>query len=415
MNLSNLLKKMELQGLEFNTNAFHQYKDGSILMGGINGLNYFHPDSITLSKYISPIHISSLLVNGETYLGDHPNVKSSYEFPYTQSTLSFSFHAIDHTGPEETQTKFKLIGKDDNWSPGTTADGFAKYSNLAPGSYTFSILGANADGVWNPKPRNIQITIHPPWYATWWARTLGIFLIAGIIYLTFRTYYKRQLREKDLQLREKNLIISKQQALADERTRIASEMHDDLGGGLTTIRFLSQKILQKSSDITIKSQITKIVHQSETLVNNMGEIIWAMNAGFDTLQSLISYTRRYANTYLEDYNISLDFEVEGSTKNIKLTGAERRNIFLIIKESLHNTVKHAEASQVSIIYEIGKELMIRFKDNGKGLEDSNILGNGLSNMKNRIQKISGSIVFANSDGLEIILHVPLNKPSTKDM
>jgi len=401
-------EKDGVQGLEFNTNAYHQYEDGSILMGGMNGLNYFHPDSITLSEFVSPIHVSSLLVNDELYLGDRPNVTSAYTFPYDQNTLSFSFHAIDHTSPYDTQTKFKMVGKDDNWSPGTTADGFAKYSNLEPGSYTFSILGANADGVWNAEPRNINITILPPWYATWWARTLGILLLGGFVYLTFRTYYKRQLREKDLQLREKNLIISKQKALAEERTRIAAEMHDDLGGGLTTIRFLSQKVLAKSNDHSIKKHVSKIVQQSETLVNNMSEIIWAMNAGFDTLQSLISYSRRYANRYFENYAIDLKFEVRGSTKNIKINGAKRRNVFLIIKEVLHNTVKHSKAKNVSILFDIDNSLIIRIKDDGIGLQSTNELGNGLKNMETRIRGVNGVIEFENIDGLEIILDVPLH-------
>ena len=399
----------ELHGMsnnEFNSNANFAFDDGGVLLGSQNSLIYVNTDSIQLSKKSVTIHVSDFKINGNSYEVQEANTIKSLTLRHDQNQLMFGFHAIDYS-IGKTKTKYTMKGLSDFWTITENGSGLVSYPGLPPGSYTFSILGANADGVWNPEPRNINITILPPWYATWWARTLGILLLSGLTYLTFRTYYKRQLREKDLQLREKNLIISKQQALAEERTRIAAEMHDDLGGGLTTIRFLSQNVLTKSTDQSIKKQVSKIVLQSETLVNNMSEIIWAMNAGFDTLQSLISYSRRYANRYLENYEIDLKFEVLGRTKDIKINGAKRRNIFLTIKEALHNIVKHSNANNVLIHYDISKTLKIQIRDNGTGLEKENELGNGFKNMQSRIQNIDGTIEFENKNGLEIILNIPI--------
>ena len=400
--------KDDLQGLEYNTGAHLQTEDGHILFGGMHGLDYFHPDSITLSDYKSPIYFSSLLVNEEPYPHQTAQTLDAITLPYEQNTLTFGFHAIDYTDPKNTLTKYKLVGKDNEFSKETSADGTARYSNLDPGEYTFTVMGANSDHVWNPTPRTLHITILPPWYATWWARSLGILFISGLIYLTFRGYYKRQLREKDLALREANLTISQQKALSEERTRIAAEMHDDLGGGLTTIRFLSQKVMRTVTNESLKTQVTKIVNLSEGLVKNMSEIIWAMDAGYDSMSSLISYTRRYAHEYLEDYDIHLSFKVEGGkTGGIPLSGHQRRNIFLVVKESIHNTIKHANASELLILFKIDKDLIINIKDNGVGLKADTTGGNGLKNMRKRVEALGGNIKFLKEDGLNIEITIPI--------
>lgn len=401
--------KHGIQGLEYNTGAHLQTEDGHILFGGMKGLDYFHPDSITLSDYKSPIYFSSFLVNEEPYPEQTAQTLDTVILPFNQNTLTFGFHAIDYTDPQNTLTKYKLVGKDNEYSKETSADGSARYSNLDPGEYVFTVMGTNADHVWNPTPRTLHITILPPWYATWWARSLGIFLIGGLTYFTIRSYYKRQIREKDLALREANLTISQQKVLSEERTRIAAEMHDDLGGGLTSIRFLSQKVLRSVTNEGLKTQVSKIVNLSEGLVSNMSEIIWAMDAGFDSLTSLISYVRRYAHEYLEDYNIDLSFKFEGkSTVGIPLSGNQRRNIFLVIKEAIHNTVKHSDANKLSIQFKVEENLKIEIVDNGIGLQGNDVSGNGLKNMNRRVQVLGGNIKIVSKDGLNIKIQVPLN-------
>jgi len=401
--------KHRIQSLEYNTGAHFQTEDGHILFGGMKGLDYFHPDSITLSNYQSPIYFSSFLVNEETYPEQTAQTLDTVILPFNQNTLTFGFHAIDYSDPHNTLTKYKLVGKDNVFSKETSADGSARYSNLDPGDYIFTVMGANSDHVWNPNPRTLHITILPPWYATWWARSLGVLLIVGLIYFTIRSYYKRQIREKDLALREANLTISQQNALSEERTRIAAEMHDDLGGGLTSIRFLSQKVFRTVTNEGLKTQVSKIVNLSEGLVNNMSEIIWAMDAGFDSLSSLISYVRRYAHEYLEDYDIDLSFIVERRpSTGIPLSGNQRRNIFLVIKEAIHNAVKHAKASKLKIRILVEDVLIIEIIDNGIGLNENFIKGNGMKNMERRVKALGGNILISEDDGLNIKIHVPFS-------
>src|SRR6187549_1419839 len=126
-------------------------------------------------------------------------------------------------------------------------------------------------------------------------------LLGSILIWFIISYQKKKFQnetdKKDALLREQALLIESQQAIELERTRIASEMHDDLGSGLTTIRYLSDKALTQAKDAEEAIQIKKIADHSNDLVRNMSEIIWAMNARFDNADSLTSYLRRYASEY----------------------------------------------------------------------------------------------------------------------
>ena len=131
-----------------------------------------------------------------------------------------------------------------------------------------------------------------------------------------------------------------------------------------------------------------------------------MNAGFDTLDNLISYSRRYAYEFLEPYPIELKFKVDGSADGLPLTGEQRRNTFLVIKEALNNIVKHAEATDVEINFQIADKLTIDIIDNGKGLENDNQFGNGLKNMEKRISSLGGSFSITSDPKTCIKISVP---------
>lgn len=237
---------------------------------------------------------------------------------------------------------------------------------------------------------------------------IGLSLLSLLIYRNQKI--KTSATEKELENANLKATLEKQKALELERVRIAAEMHDDLGGGLTTIKFLSQKVLKSIDSNADKIKVEKIVSHSKKLVNNMSEIIWAMNAGFDTLESLVAYTRRFASEYLDDYAIDLKFKTEGDLSKIKLTGERRRSIFLVIKESLHNIVKHAGASKAVITFTVRQNIKVKIQDDGIGFKaDENQLGNGLQNMRNRINKLKGEITYKMDNGACVEFTIPVNQ------
>ncbi len=233
-----------------------------------------------------------------------------------------------------------------------------------------------------------------------------------------RKKYQNEVHIKDSLLREQFLIIERQQAIENERTRIASEMHDDLGSGLTTIRYLSDKALTQAKDAEEALQIKKIADHSNALVRNMSEIIWAMNSRFDTAENLVGYLRRYASEFLDEHGITLKFNVENDhLDEINVGGEKRRNIFLVFKEVLHNTVKYSESRQVNIDISTQPKIKIRVSEiGGKGFDPvlSTDKGNGLYNCSKRMNSIQGQLTFERTnESMQILITAPINQPANE--
>jgi len=242
---------------------------------------------------------------------------------------------------------------------------------------------------------------------------MPLFLSAVLIWFVLvfqKKKHQAETERKNAKLREQALIISKQQELQNERTRIAAEMHDDLGGGLTTIKFVCQKLLLQNQDSKYQKDISLIMDYSQRLVTNMSEIIWAMNAGFDSVGSLISYCRRYAYEFLVPHDIQVEVEEYNIDNDQPLNGTSRRNCFLIIKEILHNTVKHAQAKNVNLKFEGSEDnLLISVIDNGIGFDQSLIeKGNGLQNISERVLKMNGELSLESSNGTSFIIKIPID-------
>ena len=396
-----------LSAMEFNTNGFHQMEDGRMIFSNVNGLNVFHPDSVTLSTKQAHTHFSEFELMGKpSQRFGVANYIESIELPYDENFFSFDIVGIDHAGPEGIKVKWILEGYDKTWEEEESHFVKADYKNVSPGNYTFRAVASNVDGVWTKHVKTIPVVIHPPYWRTWWFSTLAILSLGSLAFFSIRFYYRQKIKEKDFQIRENELLLSRQKALEEERTRIAGEMHDDIGGGLTSIRFLSKKLLRKIHDGDTKAQVEKVVTHSEQLVKNMSEIIWAMNSEFDTLENFVAYLRRFSFEFLENYQIQLTFNVEGEIEDVNLSGKYRRNLFLIAKEVLHNIVKHSKATKTLIhINHQNSELQILIKDNGIGIQQENEFGNGLKNMETRIKKIGGNIQFKNHEGCEVQINL----------
>jgi signal transduction histidine kinase len=205
--------------------------------------------------------------------------------------------------------------------------------------------------------------------------------------------------------------MEKKQAIEKERTRIATDMHDDLGAGLSQIKFLSEAIgMKRQKHLPIEEEVSSIRSFSDEMIDKMGEIVWALNEKNDTLNDLLSYTRSYAVEYLAQNGINCHVDEPENIPQIDLSGEFRRNIYLTAKEALHNIVKHAQASEVWIQIEIDRGITIKIKDNGIGIDNStpNSFGNGLTNMKNRIEELRGRFEIKSKNGTAIIIKAPLS-------
>jgi signal transduction histidine kinase len=338
-----------------------------------------------------------LQVNNQEHLSSESN------FSYQENNLSFYVAAPSFIDEKSIQYSYLLEGSGNStWSKPSNNASF-NVINLAPGKYTFKVKSGFPEAMYAEQMLMYSFIIKPPYWQTWWFRTgigaLGItILVAGI-----RFYYRRKLEKRII-------LLEKQQAVEKERTRIATDMHDDLGAGLSRIKFLSQSIqLKTKEEKSITDDVSKIAQYSDEMVDKMGEIVWALNEKNDSLADLLAFTRAYAVEYLSLNDIVCDFKIPDAVPEIFISGEVRRNIFLSVKEALHNIIKHAAATEVILQIEFDKKLKIIIHDNGKGIDFDHIrrFGNGLINIQERIKSIGGKSIIKNDKGAMIQLEVPV--------
>lgn len=237
-----------------------------------------------------------------------------------------------------------------------------------------------------------------------------IFFLLGLTYKN-RSELIRGIKEQEaLKLEAKKQEFETQiaviKAQQEERNRISADMHDDLGAGMTTISLYSELAKGKLKDNPIP-EIDKISSSANELLNKMNAIIWSMSSSNDSLSNMIAYIRSYALEYFENTGVNCRISIPENLPNVEVIGEIRRNVFMVVKEALNNILKHAKATEVSIILtRVEDGLTLYIQDNGTGINLDNIrqFGNGLKNMKKRMQDIDVDFNIENKNGTLITLH-----------
>ncbi len=242
----------------------------------------------------------------------------------------------------------------------------------------------------------------------------GVILLILIIILAFRFYQQRQvLSLQTIKALQKEQEVVRLRALMEgqdqERNRISKEMHDDVGSGLTSILYLSDSLKESAGNSNIQT-VAKISNTANSLVDKLNEIIWSMNKGFDSLDDLIFYLRHSIGELLEASKIAYDISIPEKMPAISMSGEQRRNIYLVVKETIHNIMKHSFATLVSIEFRIENGLLIMIQDNGRGIDINKLrqFGNGLKNMQQRMDNIGGNIEISRNNGTRVEIKLPLN-------
>jgi two-component system sensor histidine kinase ChiS len=381
-------------------------KDGQMFFGGINGFVCFHPDSIRDNPYVPPIVITAFKkFDKPVKLDTAISEKKVLELSYKDNVISFEFVALSYTNPKNNEYAYKLEGFDRDWTYCGTRR-YASYTNLDGGSYVFRVKGSNNDGVWNEEGASIAVIVTPPFWKTSWFTALlfvaAASLIGGSIWYVEITRLRRKLR-----------VTEQEHALERERLRIARDMHDEVGANLTEIAILSELVrrdIRKPEES--EPNVQKIALMARALIDSISEIIWAMNPKNDMLDHLAGYLREYASEYFGMTPIACHFDFPDQVSHHPLSAEVRRNIFLTMKEAVNNVVKHSGATSVELRCRVSDhEVEFSIQDNGRGfmMETLNQSGNGLRNMRKRIEDINGDFQIESQPGrgTRIRLTVPL--------
>jgi two-component system, NarL family, sensor histidine kinase UhpB len=208
--------------------------------------------------------------------------------------------------------------------------------------------------------------------------------------------------------------LDKRNAILEERRRISSDMHDDLGSSLSTIALLSQVMRQNARGTDRPSEAEKISVAAQQSLEKMSEIVWSLNPRNDKLENLVAYIRKYTMEYLDDSPVKCSVTMSGAVPDVEITGEQRRNVFLTVKEALHNIVKHSQATCAELAFEFQDHtLQLSIHDDGKGIDTAtqSMFGNGIINMQRRMKEAGGVLAIGNKNGTTVRLMLPIREGS----
>jgi signal transduction histidine kinase len=283
------------------------------------------------------------------------------------------------------------------------------YDYLPPGDYQFKVQALTETGESTGAAVSLPFTVVPPfWQRTWFRGGALIFTIVGLVAGV------RQVTGRNMRLRLE--LVDRERALELERSRIARDIHDDLGANLTQIALLSE-LAQTDFEQPgqARSHLKKIFTTAGAVARQLDEIVWAITPANDTVDQFASYVCKYAQDYLRVAGVRCRLEVPELVPACPMSSAERHDLFLAAKEALHNVVKHAHADEVWLRLMVqGSELVVTIEDNGRGLDERAVsasTGHGLANMRSRLKYVGGTFEQKSEAGrgTQVRLVLPLNR------
>jgi len=356
-----------------------------IVFGFRNGYAYFTPD-LKIDSIPSAPEIEEVNVNNRHILLPFSADKGEDKpvFNHSENSINIAFTAFLFNNPDHINFRYRL-GTNSGWQYAEDQRR-ANYAQLEPGDYTFYVQSGNKNGAWNSHSASISFVITPPYWETWWFRTVVALVIAFALYRLYRYRIKHIL------------------AIERIRERIASDFHDDIGSALSSISIFSEvadkQLKEQLPAEKTREVISHISFHSRAMLDAMDDIIWAVNPQNDHFNDLAIRMREFAIPLLEARNIRFEIDINESILNTRIKMEARKNIFLIFKECINNLLKHAACTSMKL--SVGKsngQLEFVISDDGKGFDaDALSSRNGLKNMRKRAQEIGSKISIRSQPG-----------------
>jgi ligand-binding sensor domain-containing protein/signal transduction histidine kinase len=372
-------------------------RDGNIWVATTLGLSRFNPRVERATGAAAPIYLSRVQIAGEDLPLPETGAQRvpQLELSASRNNLLIEYVAPSFQGENQLRYQYKLEGVDTNWSTPTEGRSI-NYAHLAPGSYQFLVRAINQEGIASPEAAAFQFRIMSPIWQRWWFMTAAALLVGLIVYAVHRQRVARSVE------------------LERVRTRIATDLHDDIGANLSLIAMLSEVVrsqLQRD-DTRLKEWFSTIATTSRDTVDSMSDIVWAVNPKRDQLSDLTQRMRRFAEDILGARNIELHFQVPQSERELKVGPDLRREVFLIFKEAVNNMVRHSQCTIANIELEVARGwIVLRMIDNGLGFDLASMReGNGLASIRMRARRLGGTLEVGSlkGEGTNVTLKAPLD-------
>jgi ligand-binding sensor domain-containing protein/signal transduction histidine kinase len=379
-------------------------------------------DNVTKYNVLPPpVVIEQVLLDGVAQ-SPIPNVQSQAGAPRRRASigpapmmnigpgwerLEINFAALSLTAPEKVRVKYRLSGFDSDWVD-AAGQRTARYTKVPSGAYRFQVIACNNDGVWNETGATLALTFRPYFWQTKWFLSVASVAIVTAVGAAIR-YRERRKLHVNLEM------LAQQHAIEKERIRIAQDMHDELGGRLAKISFLSElakRSIGKAEEV--ERRIETISATSRSVLETLDEIVWAVDPKNDTLEQLAAYIGQFGREFFQTTPIECEVKLPIYMPAYPLTAEARHNLFLAVQEALSNVLRHAHASRVRVAMSLGDSLFeILVADNGCGfnpgwvsamapdyhaLGSETRAGHGLTNMRRRLHDIGAELAVQSEPG-----------------
>jgi signal transduction histidine kinase len=383
-----------MRSAECSFGAAARSADGRLWFPTIRGVAVVDPARLHRNPVPPPVVIEQVVANGAL----HRAVPGgTLEVPPGEGRLHFRFTALSLVAPRKVRFAYRLEGLDEGWiGAGTSRE--ADYAHLRPGRYTFRVKAANNDGVWNEEGAALTLRLRPRFYQTWWFLAVCVAGVAGAGWQGHRFRLRRLLE------------------LERVRTRIAADLHDDVGSGLAQIAVLSgvARTQMGGDGAPAAESLGQIAGTAEELVDSMSDIVWAMNPGKDHLGDLVHRVRRFAGDVLGARDVAFGFTESGVDAARAVPPDFRRHAYLLLKEALSNAARHAGATRVDVSVALAADhFRAEVRDDGRGFDTGAAGdGHGLETMKRRAAELGGRLEITSGAGQGTVLRadLPLRPP-----
>jgi ligand-binding sensor domain-containing protein/two-component sensor histidine kinase len=366
--------------------------DGRLWFPTTHGLVSVNPAALKENSLEPPVIIESVLVDsvrqGTNVFGGSP---SEIIVPPGKRNLEIHYASLNLGGADRSRFRYHL-GEQPNaeWTDDASGNRVASYPKLLPGTYQFQVTACNEDGVWNSHPASLTVIVQPSlWQKAWFRGLLAVALLVIIAALVH--YFSTQ------KLQRQVASLRQQEALEHERSRIARDLHDQLGANLTQVALLAEMAeSDKNISDEVEDHAKQITQTARETTKALDEIVWAVNPSNDTLEGLVNYSGKYAQEYFALAGLRYRVDIPSELPDVTLPPEVRHNVFLAFKESVNNVVKHAQATEAHVRLRLDEtSFALEIEDNGKGPVGAEQKSgrNGLRNMRKRMEDVGGSFTL----------------------
>lgn len=378
---------------------------GELWFATANGALHFDPRDLRAEGPVLRALLEEVLVNGQ------PQSRESLQRLRSDARrVEFRFTAPSFAAPDHVRFRYQLTGVDNDWVEGGSARS-ATYASLPFGTHLFRVAACNSSGVWGPVAESTALVVTPYfWQTHWFIAAIAASFTGALVWAARRATLRR--------LRRKLHHVKQQHAVERERARISQDIHDELGASLTTIGLLADMgNRHKANPQALAQDLTQISDMARGTAAAMDAIVWALNPRNDSLDHFANYVGQFTKDFFRPTSIRTRLDVPANLPAQPMSANTRHNLFLAVKESLNNVVRHADATEVRLsLYVADSSLRLTVEDNGRGISESPAGEgqDGLENMRERIEKLSGTLLIETmpGTGTRISFTLPLTKLNT---